>query len=52
MRSDFFEKLSKNEVKEIFEIFIYGSPFPRIRKLRYKILSIKKYLNYKINILK
>lgn len=47
MRKEFFKLLHEGQKKYLFETFIFGKPFPQLRKLRYFLLYLKKIVKYK-----
>jgi coenzyme F420-reducing hydrogenase beta subunit len=47
MREEFFRMLHKGEHQKIFGSFIFGKPFPQLRKLRYYLMYLKKVFKYK-----
>lgn len=46
MREEFFQRLHQGESKRLFGSFIFGRPFPYLRKLRYYLLYLKKRIKH------
>lgn len=48
-RAIFFSKLHKGLHKELFETFVFGQPFPRLRKFRYYLIHLTKFIKHYFN---